>query len=92
MKKGNWLNMSKVSTLNLFSLIIQKEEILLGSTLGTAGALIFNDNTVLMVKQAKHGRTFWNFPGGHIEENETPEEACNDTMTVDQSLSKPFRK
>lgn len=48
----------------------------MGSKLGTAGALIFKDNTVLMVKQAKHGRAFWNFPGGHIEENETPEEAC----------------
>jgi 8-oxo-dGTP diphosphatase len=31
---------------------------------------------ILMVKQQKHGRIFWNFPGGHIEEGETPEEAC----------------
>lgn len=29
-----------------------------------------------MVQQSKHGRVFWNFPGGHIEQNETPEQAC----------------
>ncbi|TMV50320.1 NUDIX domain-containing protein [Paenibacillus mesophilus] len=42
----------------------------------TAQGLIVQDNRFLMVKQQKHGRIFWNFPGGHIEEGESPEEAC----------------
>jgi 8-oxo-dGTP pyrophosphatase MutT (NUDIX family) len=42
----------------------------------TAKAVIFQDGKFLMVKQQKHGRVFWNFPGGHVEEDETPEEAC----------------
>lgn len=29
-----------------------------------------------MVRQQKHGRIFWNFPGGHVEPGESPEEAC----------------
>lgn len=46
------------------------------NNLGTAGAIIVRNNKILMLQQGKHGRNFWNFPGGHIEENETPEEAC----------------
>jgi len=41
-----------------------------------AQALIFRNGKVLMVKQRKHGREFWNFPGGHVERWETPEQAC----------------
>jgi ADP-ribose pyrophosphatase YjhB (NUDIX family) len=37
----------------------------------TAKGLIVQDNRFLMVKQQKHGRIFWNFPGGHIEEGES---------------------
>ena len=44
--------------------------------LGIAGAIIVKDGRILMVQQGKHGRVFWNFPGGHIEENETPEDTC----------------
>jgi 8-oxo-dGTP pyrophosphatase MutT (NUDIX family) len=29
-----------------------------------------------MVHQVKHGRQFWNFPGGHIEEGEAPDQTC----------------
>jgi 8-oxo-dGTP diphosphatase len=40
-------------------------------------ALIVRDNKVLMVKQyVQRGDIVWNFPGGGIEENETPEQAC----------------
>ncbi|MDQ0888493.1 8-oxo-dGTP diphosphatase [Paenibacillus sp. V4I9] len=40
-------------------------------------ALIIQDNRVLMVKQyVQRGDIVWNFPGGGIEEYETPEQAC----------------
>lgn len=29
-----------------------------------------------MVKQEEKGRIFWNFPGGHMELGETPEQTC----------------
>lgn len=41
-----------------------------------ASGLIIRDGRFLMVKQYKHGKIFWNFPGGHLEQGETPEEAC----------------
>ncbi|TNJ68124.1 NUDIX hydrolase [Paenibacillus hemerocallicola] len=41
-----------------------------------ASGLVIRDGRFLMVKQNKHGRIFWNFPGGHIEQGEIPEEAC----------------
>lgn len=40
-------------------------------------ALIIRDGKLLMVKQyVSSGRIVWNFPGGGMEGNETPEEAC----------------
>lgn len=40
-------------------------------------ALIIRDGRLLMVKQyVSSGRIVWNFPGGGMEGNETPEEAC----------------
>lgn len=40
-------------------------------------AIILQDNKILMVKQyVQRGDIVWNFPGGGIEENETPEDAC----------------
>lgn len=40
-------------------------------------ALIIQDNKVLMVKQyVERGDIVWNFPGGGIEQFETPEQAC----------------
>lgn len=42
-----------------------------------AQAIVVQGNRVLMVKQfVKRGDIVWNFPGGRIEENETPEQAC----------------
>ena len=40
-------------------------------------ALVLQGNKILMVKQfVQRGDIVWNFPGGGIEDNETPEEAC----------------
>lgn len=40
-------------------------------------AIIIQNEHVLMVKQyVQRGDIVWNFPGGGIEENETPEQAC----------------
>jgi 8-oxo-dGTP diphosphatase len=40
-------------------------------------AIITRNNEVLMVRQfVQRGDIVWNFPGGGIEEGETPEEAC----------------
>ena len=40
-------------------------------------AVIIKDKEVLMVRQyVQRGDIVWNFPGGGIKENETPEEAC----------------
>jgi 8-oxo-dGTP diphosphatase len=39
--------------------------------------VIIKDNKVLMVRQyVQRGDIVWNFPGGGIEEGETPKEAC----------------
>jgi len=40
-------------------------------------ALIVQNDKVLMVKQyVQRGDIVWNFPGGGIEDEETPEQAC----------------
>ena len=40
-------------------------------------ALVLKGNQILMVKQyVQRGDIVWNYPGGRIDENETPEEAC----------------
>ncbi|MGO4271081.1 NUDIX hydrolase [Paenibacillus sp. TAF58] len=42
-----------------------------------AQGIIIQGNSVLMVKQfVQRGDIVWNFPGGGIEESESPEEAC----------------
>jgi 8-oxo-dGTP diphosphatase len=40
-------------------------------------AVIIQDHQVLMVKQfVQRGDIVWNFPGGGMEQDETPEQAC----------------
>ena len=40
-------------------------------------ALVLQENKVLMVRQyVQRGDIVWNYPGGGIEEGETPEQAC----------------
>lgn len=42
-----------------------------------AQAIVIQDQHVLMVKQfVQRGDVVWNFPGGGIEDGETPEQAC----------------
>ncbi|XXM70788.1 NUDIX hydrolase [Lysinibacillus sphaericus] len=42
-----------------------------------AQALVTQQNKILMVKQyVQRGDIVWNYPGGSIEEGETPEQAC----------------
>lgn len=42
-----------------------------------AEAIIIQNNSVLMFKQyVQRGDIVWNFPGGGIEEGESPEQAC----------------
>lgn len=42
-----------------------------------AEAIIIQNDSVLMVKQyVERGDIVWNFPGGGIEEGESPEQAC----------------
>lgn len=42
-----------------------------------AQAIIIKNQSVLMVKQyVERGDIVWNFPGGSIEQNESPEQAC----------------
>jgi 8-oxo-dGTP diphosphatase len=50
---------------------------LLGGVKMISQAIILQNNQILMVKQyVQRGDIVWNFPGGGIEENESPEEAC----------------
>lgn len=49
----------------------------IGDELMISQALILQDNSILMVKQyVQRGDVVWNYPGGGIEEDETPEQAC----------------
>ncbi|OPG17064.1 NUDIX hydrolase [Ferroacidibacillus organovorans] len=42
-----------------------------------AEGVVIQDNKILMVRQkVSRGAIVWNFPGGQIDPNETPEEAC----------------
>jgi 8-oxo-dGTP pyrophosphatase MutT (NUDIX family) len=42
-----------------------------------AQAIVIQNNMVLMVQQrTQRGKIIWNFPGGSIEVNETPEQAA----------------
>lgn len=42
-----------------------------------AQGLLISGQEILMVKQhVERGHIVWNYPGGGIEEGETPEQAC----------------
>jgi len=40
----------------------------------TASAFVLQDNRILLVNHRKH--RVWIYPGGHVEPDETPDEAC----------------
>jgi len=41
-----------------------------------AAAIIIKDNKILLMHRIKDGREYWVFPGGHVEDGETPEQAA----------------
>jgi len=41
-----------------------------------AAAIIIQDNSLLLIHRFKSGREYYVFPGGHIEDGETAEQAC----------------
>ncbi|QFT90009.1 RNA pyrophosphohydrolase [Bacillus sp. THAF10] len=49
----------------------------LRGTIKISQGFIIKEDKVLMVKQyVQRGTIVWNFPGGGIEEGESPEQAC----------------
>ncbi|RLQ83880.1 NUDIX domain-containing protein [Planomicrobium sp. Y74] len=41
-----------------------------------SAAIIWNDNHLALIKRKRNGKLYYVFPGGGIEENETPAEAA----------------
>ncbi len=41
-----------------------------------SAAIILKDNQILLMERNNHGKHYWIFPGGKVEENETLEEAA----------------
>jgi len=52
-----------------------------------AVAIIIKDNKVALVHRKKEGRDYWVFPGGGVEEGETPEEAVVREVQEELSLT-----
>lgn len=55
-------------------------------------AIIFKDNQVLLIYRERNNETYYVFPGGKIEENETKEECiireCKEELGIDVSVEK----
>ena len=51
-----------------------------------ASAIITNKNKVLLIHRKKEGEEYWVFPGGGIEEGETPGEAIRREVLEETSL------
>ncbi|MEJ5223735.1 MAG: NUDIX domain-containing protein [Anaerolineales bacterium] len=41
-----------------------------------AAAIVIKNNAVALIKRQREGRTYYVFPGGSVEEDETPEQAA----------------
>ncbi|GGL03636.1 ADP-ribose pyrophosphatase [Sphaerisporangium melleum] len=60
----------------------------INKTLASAGALITDpQGRVLLVKP--NYRDHWLWPGGHVEEDETPDEACGRELTEELGVALP---
>lgn len=51
-----------------------------------AVAIVIKDNKVALIHRKKEGRDYWVFPGGGVEEGETPEEAVVREIQEELSL------
>jgi 8-oxo-dGTP pyrophosphatase MutT (NUDIX family) len=51
-----------------------------------ASAIIIEKKKVLLIHRKKEGREYWVFPGGIIEDNETPEQAIKREVFEETSL------
>lgn len=51
-----------------------------------AVSVIVEDNKVVLIHRKKEGRDYWVFPGGGVEEGETPEEAVIREVQEELSL------
>lgn len=58
------------------------------------GAIIFEDDAIILLKRVTKERTFWVFPGGQIEPGETKAEAlvreCKEELGIEVKILKPF--
>ncbi len=48
--------------------------------------LIVQDDKVLIIHRLNHGSEYWVFPGGHVEDDETAEEAAKREVLEETSL------
>ena len=58
------------------------------------GAIIFEGDSIILIKRVTRERTYWVFPGGEIDPGETKEEAmmreCKEELGIDIRIVKPF--
>ena len=58
------------------------------------GAIIFEGDSIILIKRVTEERTYWVFPGGQIDKGETKEEAlvreCKEELGIDVKIIKPF--
>lgn len=59
---------------------------------GRGVGIIVKDNKILLMRRVRNGQRYFTFPGGGIEENETPEEATiremQEELTLDVKIDK----
>jgi 8-oxo-dGTP diphosphatase len=51
-----------------------------------AACVIIKDNTIALMRRYNHGRRYYTFPGGGVEEGETPEQAAAREIKEEISL------
>jgi len=58
------------------------------------GAIIFEGNSIVLIKRVTQERIYWVFPGGEIDEGESKEEAlvreCREELGIDVETKKFF--
>lgn len=58
------------------------------------GAIIFEGESIILIKRVVEDRIYWVFPGGEIDEGETKEKAlvreCKEELGIDVQVNKLF--